>query len=110
MCITAKRLIVTLCLTLFSLGSTGCFVLDELQKARESAGVVDPSKAKEAEEAKLKLSQAEQAKRDKVKNYWKEIQSLDPEEIDESIVRCDVNGSVSFMDNAGCLSRGGTIQ
>jgi hypothetical protein len=108
--ITAKRLTVTLCLTLFVLGGTGCFVLDELQKANESAGVVDPSKAKEAEKAELKLSQAEQAKKDKIKDYWKEIQSLAPEELDESIVRCNNKGAVSFMGNDECLSIGGTIE
>jgi hypothetical protein len=106
----AKKLTVALCLAFFLQGSTGCFVFDELQKANESAGVVDPSKAREAEKAKRKISDAEQAKKDAVKDYWQEVQSLAPAELDESIVRCNNNGSVSFMGSDECLSIGGTIQ
>jgi len=110
MCVTTKKLIVGLWLALLLQGNTGCFVFDELQDARELAGVTDPKEAEKARKAKLKVSEAEQAKKDAVKDYWKELQSLAPEELDESIVRCENNGSVSFMGNDECLSIGGTVQ
>jgi hypothetical protein len=106
----AKKLTVALCLAFLSQGNIGCFVFEELQKANESVGVVDPSKAREAEEAKRKIADAKQAKKDAVKDYWQEVQSLAPAELDESIVRCNNNGSVSFMSSDDCLSIGGTVQ
>ncbi len=80
-------------------------VLDEINEANKSMGVSKKTKGKDKESERKK---AEDAKAIAVKEWWEEATSLNPEELDKSIVRCDVKGSVSFMDSESCLSRGGT--
>jgi len=49
-----------------------------------------------------------QAYQDQQKKWWGEARSLDPQDMDSSIVRCKLGGTSQFMGRDDCLARGGT--
>jgi len=105
-----RKLTLSLTLALLLQWTAGCSVLEEIDKANESAGVSKAKKKTEDEEKAKAKAKAENLKDLAVKEWWSEATSVNTEVLDKSIIRCDVNGSVSFMESDGCLARGGTIQ
>ena len=80
----------------------GCFVFDEIDKGRESMGK-PPAAEKQAAAAAAGAKKAGE----KAPSWWEKAGTLAPGEGDASIVSCALRGSVQFMREADCLTRGG---
>jgi len=112
-----RQLAIILALTLLTGPTTGCFVLEELSAGqKEMERYSKGRKAREAAEAaaaaELEGETAERsihAYEDKLGEWWgwSGAHSLDTEDLDESIVRCQLGGSSQFMARDDCLARGG---
>ena len=78
----------------------GCGAIDELDKSAallEKSGPATAPKAVAADEAK------------KLKRLgWDNVKSINTSEIDASIIRCSIHGSVTFTRSDDCLAQGGT--
>jgi hypothetical protein len=90
----------------------GCSIMDEINAANDAVGnnSANNEKAAAKEREAEAAASAENQKKLAVKEWWDEATSMDPEDLDKSIVKCDVGGSVSFMSDGECISRGGTVQ
>lgn len=99
----------------------GCGVLDELDKSSAEMDKHSPA-ARKAAEAKAKAeaekkSGAANAKAGGVANkakqtasqWWGKATSLAPDETDESIVRCVIDGSEQYTRQHDCQMRGGVV-
>jgi len=107
-----KRYLVScLVLVLLAAPTLGCYVLDELDASKKE--VDRYSKHKQKEEAPKAEQKAEAGKvdlpayQDQLKQWWGKSHSLDPQDIDSSIVRCLLGGKTQFMGRDDCLARGG---
>lgn len=106
-------LTITLALTLGL--STGCMVIEEIDKAQalmpetknkkgnkttptESADAVSPAVAKR--NALLEQS----------KEWWGKATSLSPKAVSPGIARCQISGGTQYMSKDDCLARGGRPQ
>jgi hypothetical protein len=94
--------------------STGCMVLDEVDKANAQM----KSKARKTGQAKTATAassgSADEAALEKARallepslEWWESASSFSAQEVDASVVRCDVGGSVQFMSRDDCRVRGG---
>lgn len=91
--------------------STGCMVLDEIDKA----GAKMPPPAKKQDAAKLETATPgadagaahllEESKR-----WWTQATSLAPNGVDSSIVKCRLGRATEFRSRDDCLGRGGVPQ
>jgi len=104
----AAALIASLCL--------GCFITDELDKSMDlmehprfgdAPAKEEPAPA--ARTSKRSLPKVDpSAAAAKAKSWWQEkARTLGSEEIDESLVRCELRGKSQFMRREECRSRGG---
>jgi hypothetical protein len=99
----------------------GCGILDELDKSSAEMDKHSPA-ARAAAEAKKKAEAekkagtasaagkglASQAKQT-ASQWWGKATSLAPDETDESIVRCVINGSEQYTRQQDCQMRGGIV-
>jgi hypothetical protein len=105
---TIVRLLIAL--SLLSSGSLGCGgILDEIDGAHEEMGINEEKKVNKAKVAKRSKKSRKAAAIAKAKEWWHQVESLSPIQLDESISRCDVNGHVTFMTRDDCESRGGRM-
>ncbi len=112
-----RQLAIILALALLTGPTSGCFVLEELsagqkEMERYSKGRKKREAAEAALAAELDTETAEQsahAYKDKLGEWWGwgGARSLDTQDIDESIVRCQLGSSTQFMGRDDCLARGG---
>jgi hypothetical protein len=99
----------------------GCSFVEELDKSSAEMDKYSPGaraltekRAKEAEEKKAKsgasktASTAAQVKQ-AASEWWGNARSLAPDETDESVVRCILQGGEQFMGRQDCLMRGGSV-
>ncbi len=104
-----RSLILTLALLLLAGPNLGCFVLDELDAAeKETAGYrknkpEKPVAAKQDEGSEKNLPSYQK----QLNQWWGEARSLDARDIDDSIVRCQLDGTAQFMSRDDCAARGG---
>lgn len=100
-----------LVLVLLVAPSLGCYVLDELDASKKEVARYSKNKHKEEPskaEQKTEANKADvPAYQDQLKEWWGKSHSLDPQDIDSSIVRCKLGGSSQFMGRDECLARGG---
>ena len=93
-----------------SAGSSGCFVFEELDSGMEWMERTDAAKKKPSDSstgtASAQNQNAEQ-QRPTGAEWWKKARSLSSDEIDASIVQCQIGGSVQFMRRTDCEARGG---
>lgn len=91
--------------------SSGCMVIDELDKA--AAMMPDTKKSKDAgkDEAVASAtsgSAKENALLKQSKEWWDRATSLAPTGLKSSIVSCRLRGGTQYMSKDDCLSHGGT--
>lgn len=106
-----RHLASCLVLLLLTTANVGCFVLDELDAGKKEMSRYSKTKPKE-DPAKVEQKGAPgqvdiQAYQEQQKKWWAEARSLDPKDIDDSIVRCKLGGKSQFMGRNECLARGG---
>lgn len=96
-----QKLAATLSLAVgLSFSAAGCGAIAELDK---SAALLDKS----GPAAAPKTAATDEA--DKPKRLrWDNVKSMNTGEIDASIVRCSLHGSVTFTRSDNCLAQGGT--
>jgi hypothetical protein len=89
--------------------SSGCIVLDEVDKAHAQMGIGEKSKddPKPAEIASAAAASKNQLL-EQSREWWDRATSLGSETIDSSIVNCRFGGSTQFMSKNDCLTRGGS--
>ena len=85
---------------LAALATSGCFALDELDSATAMLDNKAPAKA-EAQEEEVAGTPA------KPRLKWDNVHTIHAGELDDSIVRCSLHGSVQFMRVEDCRARGG---
>lgn len=89
-----QKLAVTLSLAVgLSFSAAGCGAIAELDRSGPAA---EPTTAATDEANKPKRLR------------WDNVKSLNTGEIDASIVRCSLHGSVTFTRSDNCLAQGGT--
>ena len=106
-----------LLVTLLALGlstTTGCMALDEIDKANaqmkskaRNAGKTKTAASAPADGSDAALEKA-RALLEPSLEWWESASSFSAAEVDASVVRCDVGGSVQFMSRDDCRVRGGT--
>ena len=105
------RFLHSLVFCLLLLGSAGCSVMDELDKANSAMGTQAQKEKPEAaadddsiaaQALKTKTELLEQSK-----EWWGEATSLSPKAVDSKIVGCRLHGQTQFMAKDDCLVRGG---
>jgi hypothetical protein len=94
-------------LLLHALLLQGCFVFDELDKSDKLMRKTSASAQKQAGAAK---SNANSQTAEKAPSWWEGATTFAPGEGDESIVGCQLSGSIQFMRESDCLTRGGRPQ
>lgn len=109
----------TLLASLLLLGSTGCFVFDELEKGQEIMDAHTPKERREAEEAAAAAADAPDAEEgggvaamlDRAKDWWRDTTEPAPVERapEDVAVRCELAGGMQFMRKSDCLVRGGRV-
>jgi hypothetical protein len=102
--------------------ATGCFVVDEIDKAsaldngpgdrgRKDATAPGAAKSASAKPAPTKPGAGATAAAKPAapggKSWWETARSLSSEESDEGISRCELAGRAEFMLRDDCLARGG---
>lgn len=104
---TATRVLVIAFLGSFVLG---CSVMDELDKANAEMHRNDPKPDKtevagggSGEKSALALAKEKSAE------WWKKTTTFTKGELDDSVVRCRLDGRVLFMRRDDCTTRGGRI-
>ncbi|MEE3332124.1 MAG: hypothetical protein VX246_14760 [Myxococcota bacterium] len=75
--------------------SAGCGALEELDKAAALLETGKPSQATAVEESKPQGLD------------WSNVKSINTGEIDPSITRCTIGGTVTFTRSDDCLAQGG---
>ena len=107
-----RNLLQLLALALCLVFTSGCMVLDEVDKA--NAKMKPRAKTKAAATADATTDAAVAAKENPLlkqsKEWWGRATSLAPSGIDSAIVKCGIGNSTQFMSKNDCLSRGGTPQ
>jgi len=93
----------------------GCFVLDELDDAKDLLDKPSFSQREKQEEKQPDAVEQPEAapKKDhanlpSVGEWWKKTRSLTSGELGEGLVRCELGGTTQFMHRPNCLARGGT--
>ena len=101
---------------LASLGLSGCFVFDEIQKGIDLIDQHSPAarkiNAKQAEPESVPESEPKLPElKAQVAQWWNNALEEEPplQDPDNGIVRCDVRGTVSFMRKSDCAVRGGRL-
>lgn len=94
-----KEFAVTLSLAA-GLSAAGCGAMEELDK---SAALLDKPRAADKAKAEA-LGEAPNPKR----LTWDNVKSLNTSDMDASIIRCSLDGSVTFTRSDDCLAQGGT--
>jgi len=99
-------------LALTAILGLGCFVLDELDSAKD---LMDhprfsdkQEKKPDAPEQPQAAPEKAQADRPSVGEWWKKTRSLTSGEVSDEFVRCEIGGATQFMRRPNCLARGGT--
>jgi len=109
------RLIV---LALTAILGLGCFVLDELDSAKDlmdKPGFSDKQQKKSpaaeqpqaAPEESRVAPEKSQSDRPSVGDWWKKTRSLTSGEVSDEFVKCELGGTTQFMRRPNCLARGG---
>lgn len=91
--------------------SSGCMVIDELDKA--AAKMPNSAKSKADAEAEASgsagsASEKANALLERSKQWWNSATSLSPTGLRSSIVSCRLEDRMRFMSKDDCLSQGGT--
>ena len=109
-----RPLILTLALLLLAGPNLGCFVLDELDAGEKEMARYGKNKKKPEEPVAAQPDEESQENlpsyQDQLNQWWGEARSLDVQDIDDSIVRCQLDGTAQFMSRDDCESRGGTAR
>jgi hypothetical protein len=88
--------------------SSGCTVLEEVDKANAMMGIGEKSKDEPTEtEIASAVTAGKNQMLEQSKQWWDQATSLAPATIDSSIVNCRVRGTTQFMSKNDCLTRGG---
>jgi hypothetical protein len=99
-------------LALTTILGLGCFVLDELDSAKElmdNPSFSDKQEKKpEAPEQPQAAPEKAHADRPSVGEWWKKTRSLTSGEVSDEFVSCELGGATQFMRRPNCLARGGT--
>lgn len=112
-----RRLVLPL---LLALGTSGCFVFDELEKGKEIMDAHTPKKdgavEAPAEPAAARGKKAEEGVVDgllaSAQSWWKDTTEPAPLERDpeDVAVTCELGGGTQFMRKSDCLVRGGRVR
>ena len=78
--------------------SAGCGALEELDKAAALLETSKPSQTAAAEEEEENKPQGLD---------WSNVKSINTGEVDPSITRCTIGGTVTFTRSDDCLAQGG---
>ena len=89
---STMRTIAPAVLACLCLGTIGCGALEAMDEAQGKK----KTQRVEAEPGEIRA-----------KNGWEHTTTIDPNALDESIVRCTIRGSVHFSKREECLHRGG---
>jgi len=99
----------SICRSLFVAGllaaATGCFALDELDKA--SALSKGPAAKAAAEKPEADATTAAKPAAPNAKGWWQTARTLGSDKRDEGITRCEFSGRSEFMLRDDCVARGG---
>lgn len=96
------HLILALCLAT----SSGCMVLDEVDKASAKLPKT-PAKSAKVEPDKA-APDAPNPLVEQSKEWWSTATSFSTKNVNSSIVRCRLKDGVNFMSKDDCLGRGGS--
>lgn len=94
----------------------GCFVLDELDSAKDlmdnprfsDKGEKKPDAPRQPQAAPENAPEEDRADRPSVGEWWKKTRSLTSGEVSDEFVSCELGGATQFMRRPNCLARGGT--
>ena len=101
-------------LALTTILGLGCFVLDELDSAKnllDNPSFSDNKKQKkktDAPEQPQAAPEKQHADRPSMGDWWKKSRSLTSGEVSDELVSCELGGARQFMRRPDCLARGGT--
>jgi hypothetical protein len=87
--------------------SSGCMVLDEVDKANAKMARSKKSAPAATTPTTAPVTSDKNAVLEQTKKWWKEASSLAPSGIDSSIVECRLDRGSQFMSKDDCLTRGG---
>ena len=94
--------------------ATGCFALDELDKASALSKGPGAGKAGAAASAAAKpgasATTAAQPAAPSAKSWWQTARTLSSDHSDEGITRCELSGHSEFMLRDDCTARGGHVK
>ena len=111
--------------SLLALATTGCFALDEMDKASKldnsfaapgakvvakTAGAAEPAAAGKPKAQAAAASAPAKPAAPHGDAWWRTASSLTSEEGDSSIGRCAIDGRTEFTRHDDCISRGGKPQ
>lgn len=103
-----SRSIRMLVLLLGLAGTTGCMVMEEMDKAAELMPGQEQSSASDASAGSPGAeAAAPNPLLERSKQWWDRATSIAPTELDTKIVRCRLDGRTQFMPRDDCRSRGG---
>jgi len=91
---------------LTAVGSSGCFVLDELDAGQAFLDKTGSATKKKAE-TPVAEAQDGQKPHSSEAEWWKKARSLSSGNVDASIVRCQLHSASQFMRRSECEARGG---
>jgi hypothetical protein len=92
---------------LLACGSLGCWVLDEVDSSAELMKKSGPQAA-DAKRTPGAPDGSGDGSEGSGPSWWEGASSIDPGELDEEIVRCDLGRArTEFMPRPDCLTRGG---
>jgi len=99
-------------LALTTILGLGCFVLDELDSAKElmekPGFSVKQEKKPDAPEQPQAVPEKGHADRPSLGEWWKKTRSLTSGQVSDEFVKCELGGATQFMRRPNCLARGGT--
>jgi hypothetical protein len=114
------RLLPRLALAALAVSLSGCFVFEEMDKAKSidmSAAIGNKPAPKDgappaAAEKKTASAAGAKAKQGapSAKSWWETARSLTSEESTADIVGCRLARGVEFMEKDDCLARGGRVE
>jgi hypothetical protein len=106
----SMRTILLLWMALCLATSSGCMVIDEIDKANAKMPATAKKKDKASEggvATSKSVTPQKSALLEKSKQWWEGASSLAPAEMESSIVGCQFSDGTQFMSRDDCLSQGG---
>ncbi len=102
-----KTLRTGLALALLALPASGCFVFEELDSGANFMNKTPAKEAPTASRSRRPEPSGEKTEWPTLTEWWKKARTIASGPKNESIVRCRLGGSESFMDRGQCLTSGG---